>query len=109
MRHSIKFAFWFGALFALGCAAGQTAIRNVTAADCASPAAEALFVAQLPQIAFITNNQAVALMDQFCVMNFGTVAAPTPAPGMAPMFPGPTPAPTPVAAVPPTSIAPATK
>lgn len=83
------------ALLMAGCALStvQTFMRNISAADCATPASQQAFIGNLPQVAFMTNAQATALMSQYCIGQFGTVAAPTPAPGMSGAFPAPTPVP----------------
>lgn len=82
---SLKFFVLAAAALTLGaCSTGNTFVKNVTAADCASPAAQQAFIAGLPQIAFITNAQAQELMAQFCIGAFGTVSAPVSAPGMKP-------------------------
>ena len=83
-------------------------LGNVSAADCATPASQQAFIGNLPQIAFLTNNQALGLIAQYCTGVFGTVAGPTPAPGMSGIFSSPTPkapspSPTPSAAPSPTA------
>ena len=85
-------------LSACSMASLQTFGRNISAADCATPASQQAFVGNLPQIAFMTNAQALAAMAQFCVGAFGTVSAPASAPGMSPAFPAPTAVPTPAPA-----------
>lgn len=82
------------ALGVVGCSATQsnpfeTFIRNITAAQCANPQAA---LANIP-LTFITPAQALEAVEGVCVGIFGTVAAPTPAPGMSGAFPAPTPVP----------------
>lgn len=62
----------------------QTFLRNLTAAQCADPAAA---VAQIP-LGFISQAQAVQAVTAVCSGLFGTVAAPTTAPGNLPTIPG---------------------
>lgn len=87
----------FAALLAVSVAGCSLAtlghfLGNVSADDCATSAAQQAFVGNLPQLAFMTNAQAVALMNQFCSGAFGTTAAPTPALGMSGIFATATPA-----------------
>jgi|SRR5579872_3426509 len=99
IKNGTVLAMSFAALFAVGCALStvQTFMRNVSASDCATPAAQQAFVGNLPQVAFMTNQQALAAMQHYCVGAFGTVAAPTPAPGMTGAFDSASPTPTAVA------------
>jgi hypothetical protein len=72
-------------------------LRNVSAAGCANPAAT---LANAP-IGVLTPGQAQEALAGFCAGEFGTIAAPTPAPGMAPAIPAATsPTPAPAAAAP---------
>ena len=74
-------------------------LGNVSAGDCDSVAAQQAFVGDLPQIAFMTNTQALKLMSDYCTGAYGTAPAPTPAPGQSGIFATATPAavPTPAA------------
>ena len=59
----------------------QNGVRNLAAADCASPASQAAFVANLPPNPFVNGAQQAAIMAQACMGLFGTVAAPLTAAG----------------------------
>lgn len=86
MIKGIGYCVGFAMLGLMGCSSlsPSTFVKNVTAADCSSPAAQQQFVSSLPQIAFLSNAQAQELMAQFCIGQFGTVSAPASAPGMSP-------------------------
>lgn len=87
----------FAALLAVSVAGCSLAtlghfLGNVSAGDCDSVAAQQAFVGDLPQIAFMTNTQALKLMSDYCTGAYGTAPAPTPAPGMSGIFATATPA-----------------
>lgn len=75
------------ALAIVGCSTAQTSVlnflKNVSAADCATPASQQAALANLPT-PFLTSSQAQMLLATFCVGQFGTVAAPVSATGMSP-------------------------
>ena len=83
MVRKVLFAMAMWSVLALGAcstAQNQAFIRNVAAGDCSSPAAEQKFLANIPT-GLITEAQMQAALDQVCMGAFGTVAAPTTAPG----------------------------
>ena len=73
------------ALAIAGCSSFQPGVqnfgRNLAAADCATPASQAAFVANLPPNPFVNGAQQAAIMAQACMGLFGTVAAPLTAAG----------------------------
>lgn len=74
----------------VGCSASNPVmqmVRNVTAANCATPADQAAFVANLPPNPFINGAQQAALQSQICHAMYGDVAAPVTAPGNTPAIP----------------------
>jgi hypothetical protein len=82
-----------GAALLAGCSASNPLdqfVRNLTAADCSTPAAEQAFVSNLPPVLFVTPAQQLAVLGQLCAGMFGTVAAPPTAPGNTPAIPVPT-------------------
>jgi len=83
----------------------DTFLRNLTAAQCATPQSQEASIANFP-LGVLTMAQAQEIVAAFCVGEFGTVSAPTPAPGMQPAIPGPA-TPTPIAASPTPTTAPA--
>lgn len=78
--------------------ANQNFARNLTAADCSTPAAEASFIANLPPIPLnpLNGAQMTFALSQLCVGLYGSTAAPATAAGN-------------VAAIPAAVVAPATK
>ena len=102
----IAIALIGGAALLAGCSSqsGQpnpieTLNRNLLATLCAN--GKTLLV-NIPT-GVLTPAQVQGAQDTACSTAFGTVAAPTPAPGMGPVFLGPTPAPTPAATPSPTA------
>jgi len=71
----------------LGCTqtAFDTGFRNLTAAQCDNQQAT---LANLP-LTLLTPAQAGQILGSVCATLFGTSPAPTPAPGMGPVIPGP--------------------
>ena len=97
----------FGAIAGVlsGCSSGPfaTANRNLLATICANGA---VIQAQLPT-GVLTPAQVAGIQNLACSTAFGTTAAPAPASGMSPVFPGPTVSPTPAPAPAPTVKIPA--
>jgi hypothetical protein len=77
-----------------GCTTLENATHNVSAADCATTEAMQAFINNLPGNPFVNPGQALAIQQQICFAEFGTVAAPPTAPGNNPAIAAPTPTPT---------------
>ena len=95
-------------VFTIGTIAGcsqqqiQQGLRNVSAADCSTGATQQAFINNLPGNLFVTPAQELAILGQLCYADFGSVPAPSTAPGNSPMIPAvpaivPSAVPTPVA------------
>ena len=92
---AVAFGAFAGAAFISAQACSQqdlgNFLKNVSAAECATPASQQAAIANIP-MGFLTEAQAAQVVALYCVGEFGTVAAPTPAPGMSPAAAAPTPA-----------------
>ena len=74
----------------------QQFARNLNAKNCDTQADQQAFVDNFPSL--LPEAQKLQIQAAFCAGMFGSAAAPTPAPGMAPAIPAPSAAATPVAA-----------
>ena len=86
MKRLIVIGLAFGMLGLAACSSFEDFFRNVTAADCATPASQQAFIANLPGIALVSQAQMSAAIAQVCVGLYGTVAAPVTASGNAPVL-----------------------